>query len=212
MDVDMGANLGNLPGTTLIGIITAGLVAYILGSLPFALWISRARAGVDLRKHGSGHAGATNTMRVAGWGAGLSVLVLDVGKGSLAVWLADRISAWPWVSALAGGMVVLGHCWPILAGFRGGMGMASGAGALLAAWPLGFVLAVGLGSLSQLLVRHTARGNVLAGLLVAPLWAVFGVADQLWLTAAVVGCVVAFRASSDWSRVYQELWLDREQE
>lgn len=206
----MSALFGFMSGADPIRIIAAGVAAYLMGSLPFALWVSRTRAGVDVREHGSGHAGATNTMRVAGWPAGILVLALDLGKGFLAVWSADRLSAWPWVGALAGGMVVLGHCWPLWAGFRGGMGMASGAGALLAAWPLGFVLAVGLGSLSQLLVRHSARGNILTGLLIAPLWVVFDAPPRLWLTAAVVGVVIAIRASSDWSRVYRELWLDRE--
>lgn len=207
----MNFTLGWLQGSFPIMALAAGAVAYLLGSLPFALWISRARAEVDLREQGSGHAGATNTMRAVGWGAGIVVLLLDVAKGYLAVWLAPFISTWPWVQALAGGMAVVGHCWPILAGFRGGMGVASGAGALLAAWPLGAVMAVGLGALSQLLIRHSARGNVLTGILVAPLWVLFSARAQLWGIAAVVGALIALRALSDWSRVYRELWFDREQ-
>lgn len=207
----MNLRFALLGRSTTLTVMVAGLVAYLLGSLPFALWITRARAGVDLRNQGSGHAGATNTMRAAGWGAGFAVLLLDVAKGYLAVWLAPSISPWPWVQAFAGGMVVLGHCWPLMAGFRGGMGVASGAGALLAAWPLGSVLAVGLGALSQLIIRHSARANVLTGLLVAPLWVLFGARLGLWSTAAVVGALIALRALSDWSRVYRELWFDREQ-
>jgi glycerol-3-phosphate acyltransferase PlsY len=193
----------------LLKILLMGAVAYSLGSISFSILITRWKAGIDVRSVGSGHAGATNTMRTAGWIAGILVLVLDVGKGYLAVWLAQRWATSPWGMVVAAGMVVVGHCWPIFAGFRGGMGMASGGGALLAIWPLGFVLAVGAGALSQLVVRHSARANVLTGVLVIPLWALFGVSAQPLVAAAVVGILVSLRALSDWYREYRELWWDR---
>jgi glycerol-3-phosphate acyltransferase PlsY len=98
----------------------------------------------------------------------------------------------------------------MFAGFRGGMGMASGFGALLVIWPLGAVLTVGLGALCQLVVRHSARANVITGLLAAPLWALFGASVNTWAAAGVVGVIVAYRAISDWNREYRELWWDRE--
>jgi glycerol-3-phosphate acyltransferase PlsY len=186
------------------------LVAYLLGSLPFALLVSRRVAGVDIRRVGSGHAGATNTMRAAGWPAGILVMALDVGKGYLAVWLAQRFGDGALVPALAAAGAVIGHCWPVLAGFRGGMGVATAGGALGAIWPLGLVLAVGLGAAGQLLLRQTARGNFLTGLLVAPLWWLFGAEPIDFALAAAVGLLVSIRALSDWNRVYRELWLDRE--
>jgi glycerol-3-phosphate acyltransferase PlsY len=135
---------------------------------------------------------------------------LDVGKGFRALWLAQRHGLMPWAPGVAAGLVVIGHCWPVFARFRGGMGMASGAGAMLAVWPLGFVLGVGLAALSQLLLRHSARGNALTGILVAPLWALFGAPGPALAVAAAAGLVVTLRALSDWNRVYRELWLDRE--
>jgi glycerol-3-phosphate acyltransferase PlsY len=184
-------------------------IAYLIGSIPFALLITRARAGVDIRTQGSGHAGATNTMRAAGWTAGIIVLLLDITKGYLAVWLAIRYGSTA-APIVAGAWVVIGHCWPVLAGFKGGMGMASGGGALLAVWPLGFVLAVGLGSALQLLIKHSARGNVITGLLLMPLWALFGANSTQLFLALAVGLVISVRALSDWNRVYRELWFDRE--
>jgi glycerol-3-phosphate acyltransferase PlsY len=193
----------------LLKVLAMGIVAYSLGSISFSVMITRWKAGIDVRSVGSGHAGATNTMRAAGWIAGILVLVLDIGKGYLAVWLARQWVASPWGMVVAAGMVIVGHCWPIFAGFRGGMGMASGGGALLAIWPLGLVLAVGVGALSQLVVRHSARANVITGVLVMPLWALFGANALTLVAAAVVGVLVALRARSDWYREYRELWWDR---
>lgn len=185
------------------------LLAYGLGSLPFAVWITQWRTGRDVRQVGSGHSGATNVMRAAGWAAGAAVAVLDVGKGWAAVELARRGGTWAATPALAAAAVVIGHCWPILASFRGGMGVATAAGALAAMWPMGTALAVVAGVVVQWIVRHTARGNVVTGLLVGPIWAVAGAPLGTALAAAAAGLVVSVRSASDWARVYNELWLDR---
>lgn len=193
-------------------VLFAGALGYGLGSIPFAVLVTHWRTGVDVRSIGSGHAGATNTMRIAGWGPGILVAVLDLGKGFVAVWLIQKLGSSPLSPAIAAGTAVIGHCWPLFAGFRGGMGVASGSGGLLAIWPLGFVLAVGLGVLLQLIVRHSARANFFTGILLTPLWALFGV-EWSWLVATgFVGAVVSIRALSDWRRVYKELWWDRDVE
>jgi len=189
--------------------IAAGAIGYALGSISFAILVTRWKAGIDVREVGSGHAGGTNVMRAVGWGPAILVAVLDFGKGYLAVWLAQRLGGVGLTTAIAAGAVVIGHCWPIFAGFRGGMGVGCGAGALLAIWPLGFVLAVGLGVSLQLIIHHSARANVFTGILLTPLWALFGALWPWLITAATVGSVVSFRALSDWRRVYTELWLDR---
>ena len=187
-----------------------GALAYLLGSVPFAVLVTRWRAGVDVRQVGSGHAGATNTMRAAGWGAGILVLLLDAAKGALAVAIPRHVGVPGWVMAFAAAGVVIGHCWPVFAGLRGGMGMASGAAALLVIWPFGLVLALGLGAGLQLLLRHSARANALTGLLVAALWLLAGAGWEAALAGALVGVIIAVRAFSDWRRVYRELWWDRE--
>jgi glycerol-3-phosphate acyltransferase PlsY len=189
--------------------IAAGALGYTLGSISFAILVTRWIAGIDVRSVGSGHAGGTNVMRAAGWGAGILVAALDFGKGYLAVWLAQRLGGVGLTTAVAAGAVVIGHCWPIFAGFRGGMGVGCGAGALLVIWPLGFVLAAGLGVSLQLIIHHSARANVFTGILLTPLWALFGAPGPWLITAVAVGIVVSFRALSDWQRVYTELWLDR---
>lgn len=192
-----------------VEIMVTGVFAYVIGSISFAVLVTRWKAGIDIRTIGSGHASGTNTMRAVGWPAAVLVAVLDLSKGFFVVWLSLRFSGIELTSAVAAGMVVVGHCWPMFAGFRGGMGLASGAGALLAVWPLGFVLALGLDALLQLVVRHSARANFFTGLLLMPLWALFDASYQLLVIAAAVGVVISIRAFSDWRRVYTELWLDR---
>jgi glycerol-3-phosphate acyltransferase PlsY len=198
----------------MLNLFIISVTAYLIGSIPFSILVTRVVTGEDVRAVGSGHAGATNTMRAAGWLPGIMVLILDLGKGALALWMADRLGASVFdpaiVRSAAAAFVVIGHCWPLFARFRGGMGMATGGGALFYVWPLGFVLGVGLGAASQLVVRHSARGNILTGVLLAPLWALFGRGWEQLGVAFAVGIVVALRAFSDWNREYRELWFDRD--
>ena len=186
------------------------LLGYLLGSIPSALWITRLVKGVDVRDAGSGHVTTTNTIRQAGWVAGVIVLALDLGKGFLAVWLARQAGLSGWSLALTGSLAVAGHCWPIFAQFRGGMGLATMGGGLFALSPLAFLLALGTLILLVLVIRHSARASLFAGFLVPIVLFLFGLrGDILWL-AAFSGLAVAIRFTIDWNRKYRELWLDRE--
>ena len=186
--------------------------AYLIGSIPFGILVTRLLRGTDVRSHGSGHAGATNTMRVAGWLPGIAVMLLDIGKGALVAGIALRYGSSSAVAWIATALVIAGHCWPIFANFQGGMGMATAGGALLFFWPLGFVIGIGLAAAMQLVVRHSARANIATGILLAPVWLLFG-ATFLQAGAAIVsGLVIAIRAGSDWNRVYRELWFDRQEQ
>ena len=195
--------------TALINLLALTAVAYLLGSIPFGVWIGWVLLRRDVRADGSGHSGATNTLRQAGWGAGVLVLALDLGKGFLAEWLALRFGTHALTPYGAAAAVVVGHCWPVFAGFRGGMGMATAGGVLLAAYPLGFALGLGLAALGSLVLRHSARGNVTAGLLVGPAIWLLTRSTNAALIGLTVGAVVAVRALRDWKRVYREVWLDR---
>lgn len=185
------------------------LLAYLLASIPFGVIVGRIATGDDIRAHGSGHAGATNVMRQAGWRVGIVAAVLDVAKAFAGVWLARQFGATPWVPALAAIAAVAGHCWPIFGGFRGGMGLSGVGGALLAIYPLGFVIGLGLAIAGSLILRHSARGNIAAGLLLGPIIWLVSRSTPIALAATGGGLVVAIRSLSDWRRVYKELWLDR---
>ncbi len=110
--------------------------AYVLGSVPSALFVVRLIAGRDVRDEGSGNVGATNALRVGGPAAGVLVTVLDVAKGALPVWamtVLNPASAWLAAAMLA---AILGHCFPVWLRFRGGKGVATGFGALLVLSPV----------------------------------------------------------------------------
>jgi glycerol-3-phosphate acyltransferase PlsY len=116
------------------------LVAYLLGSLSGSLLLGRLR-GVDIRTQGSGNAGGTNALRTQGWKFAVGVVVVDVGKGALAAWLALRFGpaqesvpahALAYACAFA---ATLGHVWPLWHGFRGGKGVGTLLGGLLVLWP-----------------------------------------------------------------------------
>jgi acyl phosphate:glycerol-3-phosphate acyltransferase len=123
------------------------ILAYLLGSVPSAVWIGRWFYGIDVREEGSGNAGATNTIRVLGLKAGLPVLLIDAFKA----WLAVALAGWMVRGILApgdlilyrisvGALAVLGHVFPVFAGFRGGKGVASLVGVVIALFPESFFL------------------------------------------------------------------------
>ena len=113
------------------------VLGYLLGAVPFGIMITRAMGLGDLRQIGSGNIGATNVLRTGNRPAALATLLLDGGKGAIAV-LVTRHFAGDTAAMLAGGAAFLGHCFPIWLGFRGGKGVATFLGTLIALhWPLG---------------------------------------------------------------------------
>ena len=117
-----------------MSVLLAAVLGYLLGAVPFGLIIGRMTKGIDLREHGSHRTGATNALRTLGTGAAISVFVLDVTKGVVAVVLARLFFAADplveWAAALAGLAAVVGHNWSAFIGFTGGRGVATSAGAL----------------------------------------------------------------------------------
>jgi glycerol-3-phosphate acyltransferase PlsY len=195
---------------SIVTLILLAFLGYLCGSLPFAVWITRLVKGVDVRAGGSGHATATNTLRQAGWEAAVLVLGLDLGKGFLPIYLGVRIGAPNWVLGLTAALTVAGHCWPLFAGWRGGMGLATSGGAIFAAAPLGFALGLGVLVFAVLLIRHSARGAVVAGLLIPGFLWMFGLRGAVIWVSGGAGLLIVMRFWSDWHRRYRELWLDRE--
>lgn len=128
----------NVPDTIIVFVL-----AYLLGSVPAAVWIGRLFHKIDVRQHGSGNAGTANVIRVLGWKTGIPVLIIDLAKGWTAAMLplffhlADPESALLTnLQILSGLTAIVGHIFPVFAGFRGGKGVATVFGALLAIQPL----------------------------------------------------------------------------
>lgn len=194
------------------GFFAAAIIgAYLMGSIPFGLWVSYLVAGVDIREGGSGHISTTNTMRHAGWAAGVLVLVLDMAKGFAPTYFALKLGLPGWGIALTATLAVIGHCWPVFAKFKGGMGLATTGGALLAVSPLGMAIGLGVLVALVLLYGHSARGSAMTGLAIPPTLWLLGQRGVILWAAVATGWVLAIRFfTEDWNREYKELWLDRE--
>lgn len=146
------------------------IIAYLIGSIPTSVWIGRRFHGKDVRQFGSGNAGATNTIRVLGWKAGIPVLILDLLKGWAAVQLAylthfyiphsdDFIT----YQLILGSAAMLGHIFPIYVGFKGGKGVATLFGIILALSPVTTVVCMGVFLVIALLTKYVSLGSIIAG-------------------------------------------------
>ncbi len=186
------------------------LLAYLAGSLPFSLWISRLVAGFDIRDGGSGHASTTNTIRQVGWFPGIIVLLLDISKGFLPAYFAALQGYSLPVIILSATLSVVGHCWPIFAQFRGGMGLATAFGGFLAIDLTGGLITLVVLICMILLYGHRARGSAAAGISIAPVLWLLGYRETMFWAALIVGWILAVRFfQQDWHREYKESWLDR---
>ncbi|HEY1071364.1 glycerol-3-phosphate 1-O-acyltransferase PlsY [Brevundimonas sp.] len=149
-------------------LLTLGLVAiggYLLGSIPFGVVLTRAAGAGDVRNIGSGNIGATNVLRTGRKDLAIATLVLDAGKGAIALLIARHLFGSEAAGAIAGGAAFLGHLFPVWLGFKGGKGVATFFGLILAAcWPLGLLAAA-----TWLIVAFALRYSSLAALVAAAL-------------------------------------------
>lgn len=145
-------------------------IAYLLGSISFAVWIGRIFYKVDVREHGSGNAGTTNTIRVLGWKPGLFVLLLDAFKGWLAIHIGDGLmpdcyAGWQeYYDVLLAVSVLLGHIFPLFTGFKGGKGVATMVGIVIALYPEAFLGAFAVFMLVFLLTHYVSLASILASI------------------------------------------------
>jgi acyl phosphate:glycerol-3-phosphate acyltransferase len=147
-------------------IIASAIFAYLLGSIPSAVWYGKIFHGVDIRQHGSGNAGATNSLRIFGKKAGIIVLIFDFLKGFLAVYLTKQFlktdnEILPLVIGL---LVVLGHIYPVFAQFRGGKGVATAIGVIVAVLPMAALGCIAIFFITVLLTKYVSLGSLLGAL------------------------------------------------
>lgn len=138
------------------------VAAYLLGSVSFSYLVVRAIENLDVRSLGSGNAGATNVLRVAGPWPAAAVFVLDVGKGVAAAAAAVLLEAPPVVTGGTVLAVTLGHSFPLFFGFRGGKGVATAAGAMAVIAPLALAAAAALFALVVSFSRYVSAGSVVS--------------------------------------------------
>jgi len=172
--------------------------AYLLGAIPTSFLVGKLR-GIDLRQHGSGNLGATNTFRVLGWKAALPVFIFDIFKGWLPAFLFPVIDGTPsplWALAY-GAAAIVGHVFSIYVGFKGGKGVATSAGVLIALAPLAMLAGLVVWTALVFGTGYVSLGSIVAAIIVP--FAVFlsrGTGAVLWLSIGLAVFVIfAHRAN-----------------
>ncbi|MBU1326245.1 MAG: glycerol-3-phosphate 1-O-acyltransferase PlsY [Alphaproteobacteria bacterium] len=189
-----------VPALTTLGLLAVG--GYLLGSIPFGVLITRAAGTGDVRSIGSGNIGATNVLRTGRKDLALATLILDAGKGAVALLVARALipgEAGQVAGAIAGGAAFLGHLFPVWLGFKGGKGVATFFGLLIAAWwPLGLIAGA-----SWILVAVLFRISSLSALVASALAPALSLAPLPVLnlpTPAPITTLAAFTAVLIWVR------------
>jgi acyl phosphate:glycerol-3-phosphate acyltransferase len=177
------------------------VLAYLLGSIPFALLLARRWSATDLRLVGSGNLGAANVMRASGLAAGVLVAVLDMAKGAASVWLAERFAANAAAPAAAGLAAIVGHIYPVWLRFRGGKGVATACGVFSVLAPLAVPPALAIFVGSVWLTKYISLGSILASLALPPLAYVTGSSMPSIVAAIGAAALIIFRHRSNVARL-----------
>jgi glycerol-3-phosphate acyltransferase PlsY len=189
-----------------------GVIAYLLGSIPTAVWVGKKYYGMDVREHGSKNAGATNTFRVLGKKPGILVLLIDVFKGALAVLMpffilqnqldSESIIHIQLVAAIA---AVLGHVFPVFAQFKGGKGVATSLGIIIGIHPAAALMCLGIFLVIFILFHYVSLGAIAASIAFPLLIVYLFQVDSIWLRAfaIVLGAVVIFAHKKNIVRLIQ---------
>ncbi|WP_337019868.1 glycerol-3-phosphate 1-O-acyltransferase PlsY [Oceanobacillus massiliensis] len=144
--------------------ILFGIIAYLLGSIPSALIVGKAGYKVDIREHGSGNLGATNTFRVLGMKAGIIVTLADILKGTAATLIPLLFDADVYILAI-GLLAVVGHTYPIFARFKGGKAVATSSGIILGIYPLLFALMIATFLITLYLSKYVSLSSIITGVI-----------------------------------------------
>ncbi|MGA2326083.1 MAG: glycerol-3-phosphate 1-O-acyltransferase PlsY [Bryobacteraceae bacterium] len=177
--------------------------AYLVGGIPFGYVLVRLRTGRDVRAMGSGNIGATNVLRTTSRTLGVVTLLLDIGKGYLAVWAAGRLTGgspvWMSAAALA---VMAGHAFPVFLKFRGGKAVASFVGAFLCLTPLALAAALAILVAVVAWKRYISLGSIAAAAaLPLAAWLISRPAPPVIAAAAAAGAFVIWRHQENIARL-----------
>jgi glycerol-3-phosphate acyltransferase PlsY len=184
--------------------LLALLLAYLLGAIPFGYLLVKWKTGADVRSAGSGNTGATNVLRTAGKVQGIATLLLDIGKGYAAVWIAGRLTEgntfWMSAAALA---VMAGHAYSVFLKFEGGKAVASFVGAFLKLAPLPMVAALIVFVVVVAWTRHISLGSILAaGTFPLAVWLILQPSLIVVGSAIIAGGFIIYRHSNNIRRLH----------
>lgn len=188
------------------------LLAYLIGSIPTAVWVSKSIFGIDIRDYGSGNAGATNTFRILGSKWGSLVMLVDVTKGIIATslyifipfYLTHELARTNFMIAL-GMVAVLGHIFPVWANFRGGKGVATLLGMTLAIQPIVALICLVVFLISLLSTRFVSLSSILAAVaFMILILFIFNEKETLYrIFAMIVAMMVVIIHHKNISRMYK---------
>lgn len=182
------------------------ILCYLVGAIPSSLWMGKIFYKTDIRKHGSGNAGATNTFRILGWKAGSIVLLFDFGKGLLCTAVISQLAysigegpisfhpAWdvePMLLILSGMAAVIGHMFPVYANFNGGKGAATACGMLYGIEPISISITLAIFLIVMLSTRYVSLGSI-AGALAYPLSQLI---LRYWIGWDIDGSIIIFSSA-----------------
>jgi glycerol-3-phosphate acyltransferase PlsY len=177
------------------------LLAYLIGSIPFALILARRWSVSDLRLVGSGNLGAANVMRASGVRAGVLVALLDMSKGMLSVWLARQLTTDAVAPAAAGLAAVVGHIYPVWVRFRGGKGVATACGVFSILTPLAVPPAFALFLAVVWATKYISLGSLVASVVLPPLAYFTGSSGPTVAAACGAAVLIVFRHRSNFERL-----------
>jgi len=179
------------------------IAAYLIGGIPFGYLLVKAKSGRDVRSLGSGNIGATNVLRTTGRSLGVLTLLLDIGKGALAVWIADRVThgsaGWMAAAALA---VMAGHAFPLYLKFKGGKAVASFVGAFLYLTPLPLFATLVVFVIVVAATRYISMGSIIgAGVFPVAVWLIEHPPAPVLAAAVIAAAFIVYRHRSNIDRI-----------
>ncbi|UNK20502.1 glycerol-3-phosphate 1-O-acyltransferase PlsY [Paenibacillus sp. N3/727] len=184
--------------------IVAIILCYLLGSVSFSVLLAKLLKGIDIRQHGSGNAGATNTLRVLGKGPAILVLALDVLKGIAAVWIGKWLGGDSgWLPGLCGIAAIAGHNWPLYFRFRGGKGIATAIGVLASLCFLPALYAGIIAILSIVFTRYVSLGSLIFVVLTPVFLIIMSFPWPIFWTSLVICIFAIWRHRSNITKLVQ---------
>ncbi len=180
------------------------LVPYLIGSIPFGYLLVKLTTGKDVRAEGSGNIGATNVLRTTGKVVAVATLLLDIGKGYGAVWVASTLGSggptWTSVAALA---VMAGHAFPVFLKFQGGKAVASFIGAFLYVTPLPLVAVLVVFVITAAVTHHISAGSIMAaGTFPLAVWLIEHPSPVVMYASIIAGVFIVCRHKPNLERLH----------
>jgi glycerol-3-phosphate acyltransferase PlsY len=179
------------------------LIAYLLGAIPVGFLLVKIAAGKDVRASGSRNIGATNVLRTTNRALGVATLILDIGKGFLAVWIAAQLTndspMWTSAAALA---AIAGHAYPVFLGFKGGKAVATFIGAFLYVTPIPLLASVLVFIAVVAGTRHISAGSIIAvGTFPLGVWLIAHPPHEVLIHSVIAAAFIVYRHRSNLSRL-----------